>query len=319
MNQTLDELYFLRKVELFYRNVFFYVNLSIVPIGLILNSISLVIFMSKRFNKAYFRNYYILITLFDMLTLLAFFIHLFPIGINIDLHLTSNLNCKLTNYYLRIISKMSIWINVILTVDALIKLKYPKNELFQKKHTLTFLVLGLFLIFHIVNLVNLWFRVEMSKMSGSEVLVCTTSPKLLLIRDFLSQMFRIHLPYFLIYILNMFLMKHLRKFKQRYVFKNKFFSILKMNFFYCFNASPIAVCLIIAKFSNNNAYFKGTMYILYALASSWNLFNHSFSFFMNLKYNWVFRRQFYDLVSRLRRKNSFQLANIQIKFYKVNF
>ena len=124
-------------------------------------------------------------------------------------------------------------------------------------------------------------------------------------RDILSGGTRVLLPYFIIFLLNFFLIYSVyeskKKVQARMSKKDRNFtvSIMSMNIFYCFNAVLITMCAIMTNFNSDNIYYSGVLSLVSVFATYWNLINHSFSILINLKYNKLFRKQFNEIVSKI--------------------
>jgi hypothetical protein len=69
-----------------------------------------------------------------------------------------------------------------------------------------------------------------------------------------------------------------------------------MNSFYCINAVPFSICIILSQFKKDDAIYTGSVNIASVIATYLNLLNHAASIIVNCWNNKIFRRQLYEMV-----------------------
>ncbi|CAF0808259.1 unnamed protein product [Brachionus calyciflorus] len=317
-NTTLTDLSFFNWVGQFTADFLLIANLLMTPMGLVANTLSIFVFLGKRFESNFIRNYYITIAIYDNLTAIIAFIYLFPFGFRLDLQIMSVVSCRLIAYYIRIIPQMSAWVNVMLTIDMLSTVKRVKrNGLLQNTKTFIIAMILLLVLFHLVDAPNLWLRLENVESGNTTRVICTGDPFIVLFRDLISQVFRVYMPYITVFFLNLWLIKILTQSKRK-VLNNTSrkdwsfaFSIMSMNVFYCINSAPLSVIIILTQINANDSYYRSYITIFSLFATYLNMFNHYFTIFINLKFNKIFRLEFKDLMRkwlRLKAKQRIRFA-----------
>lgn len=111
--------------------IFFYPFISL--IGIITNSLSLVIFSRKRFKNTVFATYFRFLTLIDTFIVLLPINKFFELYFNFYIENQSNFFCKLRMFLPYSIKPNSQWIIVAISLDRFISISRPGKFLFRKK------------------------------------------------------------------------------------------------------------------------------------------------------------------------------------------
>lgn len=145
--------------------------------------------------------------------------------------------------------------------------------------------------------------------------LCTTNEIIVNIRDGLTIIFRSILPFIVMLILNISLIRNLLNMKKKLNMTrslsrelNFSFSIIALNILFLISILPNMVCLILLNIYQYG--FKSQLtsknLVIINLAFSASLYfltyNFSFPFFVNLKFNKLFRKEFLLLLKNLRSK-----------------
>lgn len=300
-NQTL------KLVESSNKIFLFYINITMIPIGLILNLASLLVFTRLKFMNLRLGIFYQVITISDIGSIIFCFAIFFGKSIDKNVLLYSNFNCKIINYTFRVCLQMSSCTNVLLTLDRFLIIKYPyeRFEIIYNKKKLRFVVFILFCFICFINAPNLWmYLIDMPGVNTKDK-ICYASPILISIRDMIGIIFRNILPLVAILILNSILIRALFQLKQKVCNRRSMkkeasftFSIIIMNLFYYLNLIPIAVVLIYFNLMQKNSSKFSMLKLIGPLCAYISMINQCFPFVINFIFNKVFRKEFLCLFKR---------------------
>ncbi|CAF0716554.1 unnamed protein product [Brachionus calyciflorus] len=286
-------------------DLLFYASITLIPIGFVLNLLSLVIFSRKKFRSLRIGIIYRAITIADLVAILFCFLIYFSPTINNDLQIASDISCKLLNLFMRTCAQSSSWINLLLTIDRFLLIKYSskKFKLFHNETLLPLIIVGIFIFIAMANSSVLWFNVIERQSFNQTTKICMGSQTALFFRDLMAILFRTVLPFILIFILNTILIKAFVEQKQKVSAQKTMrkemifaFSIIIMNSFYFVNLIPIGVSLIFYNIYQNDP-VKFSIVTFYSfLAMYITALNNCFPFIINLIFNKIFYREFFDFL-----------------------
>lgn len=220
----------------------------------------------------------------------------------------SNPACKVLTFFRRFSLQISSWMHVIITFDRFTFVLYGHSDRFKfmkNKIILSFIMLAIALIIGFINIPNLYFY-----LNGRS---CTADFPILFSADIIALCFRTMFPFLLMVVFNILMIRKLFR-NNRETFKQSSFSRKE----YQFTVSVLAY----------DAYFfilnspHSLYYILYdvnlysgalnrdpLMAASYSLANsltavlafcvQTFSFFMYLAFNKLFRVEFFHLVGTI--------------------
>ena len=301
--------------------VSFYSILAILPAGFILNIMTSLIFLRKKFSTTTMGFYYTIIALVNnILAIIVMITYLSP-KFGDDFLLVSDLSCVFLTFNVRLFAQMSSWLNVFITVDRMVSITYPNKYPFLKnKKKLTLLMLVLFFMLVALNIPNFFFKVEAefefnSTTNLTEVTkYCTSDDLVVRVRDTIVLVFRIALPIFLMVLMNIYLVYKLfklrRKFRSKSELKKEYHfavSIFAMNVLYTLSLIPSFIAIIFLNlFDYDETSLIGTkkqaiIQFYFSLAILISSYSVSFPFFINLGFNKIFRSECVYLVRRFLR------------------
>lgn len=223
--------------------------------------------------------------------------------------------------------QISPWFQVILTFHRFIICKYPKNsELMNKFAFWVKLLLATCFFISIFSIVKLFFnlKIDEDSFSNNQTLngsiqkaICTTNSLLLVYSELESFLFRVFLPFLLIFILTIILYRNIYRKVLNYPGKRQIqrenhftYTVIVSNLFFLVSFTPVLIIFIL-KYSNitkeTQRYTNIIEHIGYICLEFSNLYYATF-FFWNLVFNSLFRRQVFYIGSSLIKK-----------FFVVNF
>ena len=203
MNKSMNDASQIFELSLIEYKIAVYSCLIILPLGLLTNSLNILVCMRKQILKQTMGFYSPIMSLFNMTSLfISFLVDYPPIQF---VMFNSSLNCVLYSYLLRISLQMSSWLYVMCSLDRMLFITYPHRFKFLKKKSLLCLVCGiLFVAICLLNVPNLWLTVV--RADNSSTALCTSmQPNLVLVRDLIAQCMRTVLPVLIEATLNAFL------------------------------------------------------------------------------------------------------------------
>lgn len=153
-------------IELYFKNlsnqINFYYPIIIVPIGIVLNMMTMVVYCSEKQLKTISGTRTDLIHLAlgacDIFALLnsLLFVQFLP-TIKINLTDATDASCKLTNLWRKFAIQSPSWMQVLITLDRFRSVVCPKRMFFfRNKCQLSLVIMGIFLMIILVNLGQLW-------------------------------------------------------------------------------------------------------------------------------------------------------------------
>lgn len=242
-------------------SVLFYSSAILTPLGIFFNIISLAVFLRKKLRGTIMAFFNILFSISNILVLLILFTQFFFTSIKLDTTILSVSSCKTIHYLIRVLIHSSSWIQVAMTVDRMLIVAFHnKFKILKSKKALSILLLIILAIILSVNFSpltqTLVYTNTTSANKTTTTVRCTSSIQLLLIRDFVSLFARSILPFILMFISNLILIRAV--IQSKYKLKNNIttqqsnnkevqvaFSIIAINCVYLVTNVPIAVVLIL--------------------------------------------------------------------------
>ena len=290
----------------------YYTCTYVIPVGIALNILSSIVFMRKKFAKRTMGFYNIAISIFNILFALFSMLSFIGISYGNDLTLISDFSCIFLAFALRVFAQMSSWMNVFVTVDRIVFLKYPnKYPLLQNKKMLSVLIFIQFIILCIINAPNFFLKVH--SISSTDPLTntnittksCTSTETIVTVRDMIMAVFKVALPIVLMTLMNMYLIKKIIKEKSKVsdALKKEYqfaFSIFFMNALYTLLLLPAFFILV---YLNITQYGHGQQLSItlnkevliwqfaYGVALAIVSYEFLFTFFVNIFFNKMFKKE----------------------------
>lgn len=292
------------------KNFLFYANVIIVPLGIIFNILTILVFSRKQFRANTLGFYYRIIGVFDIIAITMTFFNYFGYSIKYEFELKSNVSCKLIHFLNRISFQVSAWLNVMVTIDRLISLKYPNRRInfFQTKNCC--IVIGIFSLACILNGPNLLLELvtkQTNLTSKSYFVQCTSnSAELLFYIDLVNILSRMILPFILMIIINTLLILTLFASKSKIKHKidtkikrehNFALSLIILNLFFLVNLIPYSITTVLVNLSQFKTLDKLIIAALAFVISSYiALLNNVLPFLIHLKFNKLFAKEFASIL-----------------------
>jgi len=292
----------------------------IIPVGFITNVLNIVVNARDKFQQTTMGFYNIFWSIFNIFWIICLFLQAsIPlIGLN-KLILKSDLSCKLLPYFVRLFSQVSMWINVVASIDRLLLMSYENlaayNNRFLNNNNKVRLLKILVLIVVVLSVVNspgLLFYLETDMVifnnltnQTSVTIQCTSTPLISLIRDFITSLFRVILPMIIQTVISCILIYKLSvlkinvttlSLKKEYRFT---FTIVIINLLFIFSQLLLLIGLIITNIYGYNQTYISTTSNESAVASFFHscailcslFINTNLLFFINLITNFKFREE----------------------------
>jgi hypothetical protein len=227
-----------------------YSNFIAMPLGVVLNSLSILICIRKNRSKnttTWF--YYKIVSITNVLILVDMFTVFYYLSIGLAITSMSEFSCKFVTYSSRVLLQFSAWLNVLVTFDHVLLISQPQRykTLTQNKKYIYLAMFGVVLVLCGVNTLNLEFGlielVEPSytttaktttvtdtdrdfhfgdnKTTPSTIIMCT--PKAaedVLVRDIINLVMRMFLPFVLVFLGNIVLIIKFRESKRTSIANN---------------------------------------------------------------------------------------------------
>lgn len=201
----------------------YYFILIVVPIGIITNVFSIVISIRKNMNKTNMGFFNISMALGNILQLCFYsFVLGAEIWFNFNLANFSDFTCKSINFSRRIIRQIPPLIETIMTIDRFVNVFYPKRfTLMNKKSFLLLLITISCLIFALIDISNLFYYLEIKYQFSADstsyktIKHCTGTSLIMELSDIGAILLRTILPFMIMLILNILIIKRILKTRLR--------------------------------------------------------------------------------------------------------
>lgn len=288
---------------LFFYNIripfIYYSILTIMPLGIFLNIITIYIYI-KGFSKTSIGFYYPIMLIIDCFALIdGIYYYYYNVILTIKPTDISIFWCKFFKYVRRIMLQFPIWIQVFITIDRCLGTKFPYLISYLKNKIICCKILfGLFVILNIF-LSPSWFYIIKTKGNESKCTVEYHSISIYL--HFEEVIIGLFLPFILMLFLNIFLVKSLILSKKPLYHRNSFrreklfgMTIIALNLIFIIMNSPKAIFSLISKLNIYNEVVKDLNIDdgINDISTMFAFFYLSLEFFINLLFNRTFRKEF---------------------------
>lgn len=192
---------------------FFYL-IVIIPFGLVTNCLSIYIYLRPNLNKN--TNTGVLYMCLSVMNIISLLNYALIVRSNTLFGYTVSLSCGLADYIRRNIFNSTSWVQAFISFDRFVCIFFPtKGKLLSKKITLlAFMVVILATIF-ITNVTNLIaFEVVAVRFNNNTNVTTTTqscdqTKAMSLLTDFIAILMRVYIPFFIMIIFNILIIKRL--------------------------------------------------------------------------------------------------------------
>jgi len=299
-------------------NISLYGSVIVLPIGFILNVLSIMIFMRKSFDNSTMGFYNIIIAIDNNIVIIVNFIMSFTLGVYFgnDAVIWSNFSCSFFYYTSRLTTSFSSWLNVMVAFDRLIFILFPFRFSFMRnKKFLLLVILAMFLILFAINSPNFYLFVAVtskySNATNKTVITKTCGPPndLAILIDSIRIFTRAVVPFILVVLIDSIFIYKLIKTRARYKTNasskreyNFARSIAALSIFFIISLAPFVISLtimnIMSQLKQNTTKAYLIVYLIYGLSVLLSTYNYCFTFFVNLKFNSLFRQETVKFLKR---------------------
>lgn len=302
----------------------FYFSATIIPIGIILNIVTIIIFAISHRQKPTNSNIlYIGLSIYDLfaITNSILFAQLLP-SLNIWLVNYSNTSCILINWWRKIIIQSPSWAQVLITLERYNSVvSTNKLNVLKSKRNLVIMLFLIFLILLVANMGHAWYStiatiknstVEITNVSIviKEAQICSSTSTVSLLTDAVNVFFRFLAPFIIMVVLNILLSKNLFASKRRLTgntrrsFKrerNYTITVIGFNILFCTLNLPWSVWFVMRHLQQAGLAFQSQMdaailNLLKGIVYSIFYLNNLSLFILNMCFNKIFRSYFFFLV-----------------------
>jgi hypothetical protein len=296
------------------RTIIVYSFILIIILGIVFNTLAFIVFSRKRFKRTVFATYFRFLIITDTLSLLMPLNKILEINYNIYIEKISNTLCKLRMYVPYVISPISAWILVIISLDRWMSIVISNKFLIRKKSgfqiLICILIIGFNLIFYTPSLS---FGLEEIKFidnltnESSKMYSCSSNLTLLSWMDAFQGCF---LPFSLMISFSCLTIIFIFNTRKKTIISttnnnNKQSSIKKRDIRFAIVSVSVNVIFLIlnSPFTLVNLLDDSTMdQTIYDFLLSIRLFLYYFNFclvfFINLGVNSTFRDEFLNMISK---------------------
>ncbi|CAF0854950.1 unnamed protein product [Brachionus calyciflorus] len=242
-----------------------------------------------------------IIAFMDSIVLVNLFLSFFTQSIGIDIVLTSEFSCIFFNFFLRVSFQASSWLNVFVTKDRLISIKYAykRFEFNKNKKILSIIMFSALILIVTINVPNFFMYNLQYSYNNQSLTFCTSSTAIYYAKEAIHILSRTVCPFLIMLVANINLIMALRKsklkFKRDKSMKREYYfasSLIIMNSMFLALLIPLELSKILATLlSSQLTIFTGVITIIYYVTTYISAFNHFSSFFINLKFNKIFYKE----------------------------
>ena len=283
------------------------------PTGIFFNFLSICIFSRPNLNKTNMGFLFILMTVFNSLSILNFILVTkseLILGYTVRFPI-----CGLDNFIRRTLFSMCSWAEVLISLDRVLSVYYPcQSKFFHKKSFHAFLIAIFLCVFCALNSTNLVSTPVQVDQNNSTIQACKTTSAITFASTVISLVMRIYLPLACIFLLNALIIRKLRKSKIKFFSNNNRltkahlkehrFTVLTMLYGLVFWVFYIPVsCYLTANAVNFIYAFinesNSTLFsFIYDATQTIALSYHGLVFFMNIIFNKIFRKELTSIFYR---------------------
>jgi hypothetical protein len=305
----------------------FYYSAIVIPIGVVLNLLT--IFIYSRSSSVTHKNIiinllYIGLSIYDILALFnsILFAQLLP-SLGIYLVNYSTATCIELNWWRKIVVQSPSWVQVIITFERYLSITNAnRSRLFKSKRNVVIMLISVFFFLTLVNIGQAWDYIasvtqnqtiyvkngdKITQLTVSSV--CTNSNTVSLLTDIVNLLFRLLIPFGIMIVLNVLLSKNLYESKKRTAVKNRSFkhernytlTVIGFNVLFFILNLPWAVYYILSHVQSYGVVLfdasldTAILGLMNSIVFSIFYLNNLSSFFLNMIFNTVFRKQFLSL------------------------
>lgn len=179
------------------------------PIGILINIFQIIFFFRKKYFKTTMGPYFIAISSNNIIALSMTIMRFIRLEDFYTQFSQVSLSCKIIPFMTRMAFQACSWLNFLYTLDRAIFVLFPTfyNKFNHKNLIVLLLFLFIYFLLVVFNLPNIFFDIKTIKLDekNETISVCTASVVVNLLRELLSQMVGIYIPFLLMLATNLFL------------------------------------------------------------------------------------------------------------------
>lgn len=276
-------------------------------IGIPCNILSIIIFFRLRRNKTNMGFLGVWQSSIDLILLLLFLLVFRSQTFGISLATQNDSACKFLTYLRRFILHASSWIPVVTTFDRFVFVFYGHSERFKfmkNKRILSAIILIIFIIITILDIPNMLFYL-------SEI-ICTAEFSVVVSSNIISIFLRTYFPAVLMILFNIVMIRKIYK-NSKTISKQTSSSrkeqqftraVIAFDSYFFFLNFPLSLYYILNDINTYSGALKGDSLFaanytfVGAIAGNISFFEQTFTFFMYLWFNKIFRNEFTNLLGK---------------------
>jgi hypothetical protein len=305
------------------KTILYYYLTVLIPIGIVTNTISILIFMRPNMNKTTMGFYNITIAISNILALLCYvFVQNLQVFFNVNFLTLSPAACPLGYLVRRTIRELTPMIEAFVTVDRFCAVFYPRRfKILTNKKKLLAGMFVMYVILVLLSFQNWFFYLRVSKSSNNTtVATCTAIPLVSISSDLVSNLLRVYIPISIMAILNVFIIRKLSETKTKLnktsnesKDRNFTVTVTSMNLFFIFFNLPVCIVYIVNIVYDNflvtdrlaKARLTFIFNMFYFMATTY----YMMFFFTNLVFNKLFRGEIFLVLKLKIPTNSVAVTN----------
>jgi preprotein translocase subunit SecG len=316
-----DEFFMLNE-QAFGRAVYFWFSVISLPLGTLFNTIGFAVFLRKRFRQTTQSFYYCWLIIFDTAVLYTCCVQYLMTGLNNDPQIINLALCKFFTFFIRYSGQCSSWFDVFITADRFLYVVFPSRFDFKKKvSNLYKILIGMLIVLLAGNFTSFWFIIVPTSVVVNNITItsytCTGNTKeVLFAREMFALFSLIVIPFIIMFILNLALIKFVFLSKQKaknYGSKvnsntkkeNQFaITVLSMTTIFLIFNIPLGLISCtqnIFKFGQlpQSALLNFSLAYAYTWSRSIAFFYHALPFFIHYRFNKLFRDQLFESITEI--------------------
>ena len=304
------------------KEIRFYFSVIVIPIGIALNSISFIIFIRKRLNhKSIFGYLYAWQCIFDIISLLNELIFTIFEYKDIEVIAHSRFTCKTLYGWVKYVTHLPSFQMILIALYFYVSIAYHKERMLFHKYKL-YIVLFMIVFVTLINCVFIIYEKEIMEeieisyfnetinktLVGYQIKYeCKTEFILDFSLDWINLAMRDFIPFITIFLLNFLAIRFLFKSKTNVnskIRKKEFsfiISIFVANFIFLGIYLPWSIVFVIYHVNHSFYFFPSLIQshlfeITATIFGSLAYLNNMTCFFTNIKFNYLFYEEFFQLL-----------------------
>jgi hypothetical protein len=297
---------------------------AITLIGLITNSMSLIIFSRKRFRGTIFSTYFRIYLVIEITKLIFPINKMFELNLGMYFHLISDFCCKLRRFFSNCNFAITSSFLVVISIDRYLSIAYPTKFLFRKKGLfqliISFFIIGVNCCIYIPF--SLYFLKEIRKnVTNQTVVISYECASVISLIKFINLFQEFAIPFILMFLFSSLTIKTV--FNSRRSSSNnssvvksrdiKFaVSSISINILFLLFNSPYFILFLLNDNLKLLVNIEDLSKFLYAISYFLYYFSSCLSLFTNYFTNYMFRKEL-DNFFTCRKKRNLSISRYQTK------